>query len=149
MQPFQARGSLNTALWKLKRCWSQRAFLRWFLREEIHREMMHFSLKNGQRALAIRQNKTCRASLQKELGIPPMEDLQALYAQIIAACNTANQAVTISGNETNFSEALRQLKEANQTIDLAKEQIQHAFKLIANFSEKRENTSLSRQKGKD
>ena len=34
----------------------------------------------------------------------------------------------------SFDQALRQLNEANQTIDLAKEQIQEAYRLIAKHS---------------
>jgi DNA-binding SARP family transcriptional activator len=100
------------------------------LREEIHREMMRFYVENGQRALALRQYEICQATLAKELGISPMEDTQALYTKIITeACK--NGSLTNSNREINLDQALRQLKEASQTIDLAKEQIQQAYQLIA------------------
>jgi len=101
------------------------------LREEIHREIMRFYLENGQRTLALRQYETCRSTLQKELGIPPMEDVRMLYAQIIAACKTTDPVAMSSVHGTNVGEVLRQLQAATQSLDLAKEQIQHAYRLIS------------------
>jgi len=53
------------------------------LREEIHREMMRMYLDNGQRAQAIVQYETCLKILERELGVPPMEETQALYNHIL------------------------------------------------------------------
>lgn len=53
------------------------------LREAVHREMMRLHCAAGQRGLAIRQYATCRAALERELGIDPMPATQALYAQIM------------------------------------------------------------------
>jgi DNA-binding SARP family transcriptional activator len=60
------------------------------LREEIHRDLMRIYLLNGQRGLAMRQYEQCRAYLQQELGIPPLEETEALYRQILALEPTAN-----------------------------------------------------------
>jgi DNA-binding SARP family transcriptional activator len=104
------------------------------LREEIHREMMRFYVENGQRTLALQQYEICRATLAKELGISPMEDTQALYTQIFAGADKSGSLIN-SNEEINLDQALRQIKEASQTIDLAKEQIQQAYRLIAKYSE--------------
>ena len=104
------------------------------LREEIHREMMRFYVENGQRALALRQYEICRATLAKELGISPMEDTQALYTEIFSGAARSGSLIN-SKEGIRFEEALRQIRDASQTIDLAKEQIQQVYRLIARHSE--------------
>ena len=52
------------------------------LREEIHRERMRLYVKNGQRALALKQYEKCRDTLASELDVLPMEETQILYARI-------------------------------------------------------------------
>jgi DNA-binding SARP family transcriptional activator len=104
------------------------------LREEIHRELMRLYLQNAQRALAVRQYEICRSTLVKELGIAPMEDTKALYTQIVAGGEGSGSLTTFK--EQNLDQALQQLREANQTIDLAKQQIQKVLQLIAEHSER-------------
>ncbi|MFZ4660022.1 MAG: AfsR/SARP family transcriptional regulator [Caldilineaceae bacterium] len=53
------------------------------VREEIHRSLMRAYLANGQRSLAIRQYNSCSAILAQELDLPPLEETEALYQQII------------------------------------------------------------------
>lgn len=62
------------------------------LREEIHRDLMRMYLDSGQRRLAIRQYTQCRDLLMQELGIPPLEETQALYQQIFALSPSDTQA---------------------------------------------------------
>lgn len=100
------------------------------LQEEIHRELMKLYVENGQRALAVQQYDICRSILEKELGISPMEDTQSLLACIINGTST-NGSVAISRENINRDQALRQLMEATQTIDLAMEQIRRALELIS------------------
>lgn len=104
------------------------------LREEIHREMMTLYVKNGQRALAVQQYEICRSILDKELGIAPMEDTQRLYAQTLNAIE-ANGSLVISGRQTDIEQAFKQLREASQTIEHAKEQIQQVLQLITQLSQ--------------
>ncbi len=52
------------------------------LREDIHCELMRLLLRNGQRALALRQFERCREALRNELAIQPMRETMALYQQI-------------------------------------------------------------------
>ena len=104
------------------------------LREDIHREMMRLYQDNGQRALAVRQYEVCRLTLGKELGISPMEDTQALYTKILTEADSQHSPM-ISNQPNNVDQAIGQLMQANQTIDLAKEQIQQALQLIGKSSE--------------
>jgi DNA-binding SARP family transcriptional activator len=103
------------------------------LREEIHREMMRLYLANGQRTLALRQYEICRSLLAEEFGIAPMEDTQALYAQIFSKGDRGRSTVSAS-EQNSIDQALLQLREASKAIDIAKEQIQQALHLIAKFS---------------
>ena len=104
------------------------------LREEIHREMMRLYLQNRQRALAVRQYEICRSILAKELGISPMEDTQALYTQIFTR-GDRNGSPVIPKEQISVDQVLRELRDASQTIDLAKEQIQQAVQMISTYSE--------------
>jgi DNA-binding SARP family transcriptional activator len=104
------------------------------LREDIHREMMRLYQDNGQRALAIRQYEICRLTLAKEFSISPMEDTQALYAKILTGADS-NYSPTTSDQQIRIDQAIGQLRQANESIDLAKEQIQQALQLIGKSSE--------------
>lgn len=55
------------------------------LREEIHRNLMRIYLESGQRALAIRQYVQYRELLSQELGVPPLEETETLYQQIVTS----------------------------------------------------------------
>jgi len=99
------------------------------LREEIHREIMRLYVENGQRALAVRQYEICRSTLAQELRISPMEDTEALYTRICAGVQRSG-LTTNSKNEESLDQALRQLRDASQAIDLVKEQIYQALQLI-------------------
>jgi DNA-binding SARP family transcriptional activator len=52
------------------------------LLEEVHREVMRLHCLVGNRGAAVRQYHLCQTVLEKELGIGPMEETAALYAQI-------------------------------------------------------------------
>jgi DNA-binding SARP family transcriptional activator len=104
------------------------------LREDIHREMMRLYQDNGQRTLAVRQYEVCRLTLAKEFSIAPMEDTQALYAEILTEADH-NHSPILSDQQINIDQALGQLRQANQIIDLAKEQIQLALQLVGKSSE--------------
>jgi DNA-binding SARP family transcriptional activator len=61
---------------------AQRILERDPLREDMHRQVMLCCSRRGQRALAVRQYRTCRALFLRELGVEPAEETQALYASI-------------------------------------------------------------------
>ena len=55
------------------------------LREDIHREVIRLYVRNGHRALALKQYESCRAALEEELGVEPMEETRALCAELLSA----------------------------------------------------------------
>jgi DNA-binding SARP family transcriptional activator/predicted ATPase len=54
-------------------------------REEAHRQLMVLQARTGQRSAALAQYETCRKILEKELGVMPSAETQALYQRIRAA----------------------------------------------------------------
>lgn len=52
------------------------------LHELAHEQLIRLYWQAGQRAEAMRQYQACAQILQKELGVPPSDALQALYRQI-------------------------------------------------------------------
>lgn len=67
------------------------------LREDVHRELMRLFLKNGQRALALRQFELCRAALRQELAIQPMPETLALYQTIVNGALGAESSAPFHG----------------------------------------------------
>jgi len=105
------------------------------LREEIHRELMRLYLKTGQRALAVRQFKICRDVLADELGIPPMEETQALYHQIIQDADEPHGGLDGAPVPAPLPQALTTLRQAMQEFDLARSQLQRAIHLVERLTE--------------
>jgi DNA-binding SARP family transcriptional activator len=108
------------------------------LREEIHRDMMRLYLESGQRTLAVRQYETCREVLAAELGIPPMEETQALYAQIVPAASPDPVPSNFPREPANLKQALRQLRLSMQGFDEARERLQRAIQLVERLSERQD-----------
>lgn len=86
------------------------------LREDVHREMMHMYLENGQRALAARQYEICRESLEDELGIAPMEETRLLFERITILESRPRRA---SRPPLDLHQAIQHLKEARNNLELA------------------------------
>jgi DNA-binding SARP family transcriptional activator len=55
------------------------------LREDVHRELIRLHMRRGHRALALEQYQRCRAVLDDELGVGPMEETRALCADLLPA----------------------------------------------------------------
>ncbi len=73
------------------------------VREEIHRALIRIYLESGQRPLAMRQYVQCRDILQREMGVPPLEETQALYQQIVALSHPGMQTGTmVAGNSQHL-----------------------------------------------
>ncbi|MBN1138223.1 MAG: bacterial transcriptional activator domain-containing protein [Anaerolineae bacterium] len=100
------------------------------LREEIHREMMRLYAEHGQRALAVRQYETCCEILATELGVPPMEETRALYAQIVPEASCRLPGSTTPGEPTALHQLLRQLRLTAQDFGTAHEQLRQAIQLL-------------------
>lgn len=99
------------------------------LREEIHREMMRLYLESGQRSLAIQQYETCCEVLAQELGIPPMEETQALYHQILPHAPRPIQKAdrghaSIIQQLQNLRRVIRQLDETCTQIEQAAQNLE-------------------------
>jgi DNA-binding SARP family transcriptional activator len=103
------------------------------LREDIHREMMKLYLESGQRPLAARQYGICQSKLARELGILPMEETQTLYAQIFPEVHQGHLS-PLSEEPLNFEQALGQLREVSQTIELAREQVQQTLQFFTKYT---------------
>ncbi len=53
------------------------------LHEPAYRTLMRLYVWSGQRNAALRQYRTCIATLEEELGVPPLAETVALYEQIV------------------------------------------------------------------
>ena len=62
------------------------------LREDIHRAVIRLHVRNGHRALALKQYESCRAALEEELGVEPMEETRALCAELLSGAKRLTQA---------------------------------------------------------
>jgi len=78
IQGFMARGERNEAV---AAC--QRLLVLDPLQEDMHRLLMRLYWETGQRAQALRQYRTYRDLLKRELGIEPLEETQSLYRRIL------------------------------------------------------------------
>jgi predicted ATPase/DNA-binding SARP family transcriptional activator len=54
------------------------------LHEPAHRQLMTLYALDGQRPAALKQYRDCVAILDKELGVPPLPETNALYEQILS-----------------------------------------------------------------
>ena len=102
------------------------------LREEIHREIMRLYLENRQRALAVRQYKVCSEILKAELDIPPMEETQALYNQIVLAGKTTGSEYP-TDEQNNILEILKDLQMVAQTIEQMQAQLTRQIRVLEDF----------------
>ena len=108
------------------------------LREGIHREVIRLYLKSGQRAQAMRQYKACCQILEDELGIPPMEETQALYTEIVASSGPRTrkpafsqaQDIATSKDPASLEQAFQKLHEAMQHFEKTREEFQRAIRLL-------------------
>ena len=75
------------------------------LREDIHREIIRLQVRNGQRALALQQYESCRALLEKELGVEPMEETRALCIDLLSKAR--NMAPAATNTKARVAQTLR------------------------------------------
>lgn len=106
------------------------------LREDVHRGLMRIYLESGQRPLALRQYQRCCELLDCELGVPPLEETQALYRQIAGASKAGGQVVPGSAAIPELTLLLNELQRVQQSIDEASRalaQIQAAVSQLTNL----------------
>ena len=100
------------------------------LREEIHREMMRLYYRNGQRALALRQYDNCREILEKELGVPPMEETQLLRVQIFNRSDENQVQNRSQGDLNSAREAIREFQQALNDFDRSTAKLRRTSKAL-------------------
>ena len=61
-------------------------------REDVHRRLMSLFMANGMRSSALHQYRQCRDFLERELGVPPDEETNALYKSILEQGPTTTPA---------------------------------------------------------
>ena len=107
------------------------------LREEIHREMIRLYLVSGQRASAVRQYERCRDILEAELGIPPMEETQALYTRLEPELKRSPALAPSPEESSALDNALRQVRQSMRRIDAASRRLQEAVDFVERYADGR------------
>ena len=100
------------------------------LREEVHREIMWLYLAMGQRAMAVKQYEMCRRILAKELGIPPMEETEALYNRILQGSGAAATSHATLPGPDSLGLALQQLRESMEALHDAQDRVRQAAQMV-------------------
>ena len=96
------------------------------LREEIHREMMRIYCMCGQRSQALKQYEACIKILDMELGVPPMEETQSLYAQIFqGACSKQLHSASKKDVVAN-QQAINQLQKTLKAFEKSTERLRQS-----------------------
>jgi DNA-binding SARP family transcriptional activator len=107
------------------------------LREDIHRELIRLHLQRDHRALALHQYEQCRAVLEDELGVEPMEETRALCAALLptnAARPRSLQPRTAAPSAAGRAAAVRSgiamsLRAAAGSLDQARKAILEALRV--------------------
>ncbi len=100
------------------------------LREDIHREVMRLYLSAGQRAKAVEQYKACRDILRAELGIGPMKETRALYAEIVSRSQASGTRSAGGQDPACVEQALQQIQVALRAFEAAEGQLRRATWLV-------------------
>lgn len=101
------------------------------LREEVHRDLMHLYAATGQRQLAIRQYNQCRDILDREFGVSPLGETNALYAKICDAnIQTASHHPdwTIDGHD--YSQLVRDIQRVRRSLDETTQALEQIVKTV-------------------
>ncbi|MBI4673686.1 MAG: AAA family ATPase, partial [Chloroflexi bacterium] len=114
----RARGNTAAALDALKRSVELEPW-----REEAHREVMLLLARTGKRSAALQQFETCRAVLQRELGVEPASETVHLYERIRAAGtdprhNLPSPATSFVGRETELQTIVQRLETETRLLTL-------------------------------
>ena len=100
------------------------------LREDIHREAMRFFSRGGQRAMAAQQYETCRLMLDQELGIEPMLETRALYAQVLAQTEPVEQPALRQAFIQADHEKVPALQQALTALKVAQLQLHQVMQVV-------------------
>lgn len=105
------------------------------LREEIHRDMMRLYLTSGQRALAARQYELCAQVLSAELGIPPMEETQRLYTEIVGGADIQTPGAIVV-EPINAPQLLPQLHLLLRGVEATRQQLKQMIQQAEQLAQK-------------
>jgi DNA-binding SARP family transcriptional activator len=101
------------------------------LREDVHREVMRLYMRAGQRTLALRQYEFCREILARELGIRPMEETEALHAQLLHASGaTLTDAVAAVDGAIDVASMLQRANAAKRTLEATVDELKRLIRLL-------------------
>ena len=81
------------------------------LREEVHRAVIGMHAAVGDRGQAVRQYRECCRMLAEELGVPPMDETQALYQAITASRLDPAMIKPAGGGAASRPELYQQLRQ--------------------------------------
>ncbi len=104
------------------------------LREDVHRHLMRLYLESGQRTLALRQYEVCREMLAREMGLVPMLETQALYAQVNASANSRVSFAAAQPDDQDLQRITQQLAEARQALEQAHELVDSATQALEQYA---------------
>ena len=107
------------------------------LREEIHREMMRMYAESGQRSLVARQYEACRDALASELGVPPMEETQLLFQQLLFDSSAAAIPPSRDLPPAEIQSSISALRQAAQTLASAQRDLQLAMRQLEMLAQER------------
>lgn len=127
MRSYGQRGATDDAL-----RYGQRILELDPLREDIQREMMRLYLASGRRARAVRQYEACCQVLARELGVEPMPETQAIYAE---ARRSPGQLLEIAPaldlpEPGEYQRALQELRLAKEDLAQAQLRLLRAIQLV-------------------
>lgn len=100
------------------------------VREEIHRALMRLYLDNGQRTLAIRQYLQCRDFLDHELEVPPLEETQLLYQQILASSHSGAREAAGQAGHQEIAQLVHEVQLVKQSLVEAARALERINKAI-------------------
>ena len=117
------------------------------LREEIHRSLMRLYLESGQRTLAIRQYAQCRDLLDEELSVPPLEETQTLYQQIVAS---SHPGAPVSGQAPahEIAQLMRELQRVKQSLDETARSLERIAQAVSRLAKNGEDGPMIPRKQK-
>lgn len=100
------------------------------VREEIHRALMRIYLESGQRTMAMRQYVQCRDLLDQELGVPPLEETQSLYQQIMASSPPGAWEAAGKPGSQEIAQLVHELHLVRQSLVETARALEHIAKAV-------------------
>jgi DNA-binding SARP family transcriptional activator len=103
------------------------------LREEIHRDLMRIYLASGQSSRAMQQYLRCAALLNQELGVPPLQETQLLYQQMIAHARPEPNVVLAPAQLPDLAQLIHELRLVKQSLDQTVTTLSHIYEAVYNY----------------